>query len=357
MRAFVIGVSGLALVGLLACGGGPAADPAASGSGADAAADPRDQFVGTWKLVRFERYDAGGQLLPPPESGAFGAGAPLGYIMYDGEHMGVVIQQEHRKPFAGAQPTGDEAIAAATSYVSYFGPYTVNEAEGYLTHHVLGSNNPGMTGADNQRFYEFSGNELGAKAAARRERRPGAHRLGEDGVQGEHVGGAQRRFLGFWRINYVEQGPPGGDAQPAASQYAAGYIIYMPSGHMAVHLLRTRGPPGVCRRAPDRGRSNCGHRYVRQLCRAVHSASGRRLRAAPPDRRAQPGLGGRRRAAFLRVPRQRAHPDAGAARGGRQPGAALHPLGAPQQPRRGLAASQPRTARPGKPGAGLRGPR
>lgn len=242
MRKSLIAILGLALAGTLACGGGPAAGPAAEDAGMDAGEDPRQMFVGTWKLVRFERYDAGGQLLPPPESGAFGAGAPLGYIMYDGEHMGVVIQQENRKPFAGAQPTGDEAIAAQTSYVSYFGPYTVNEAEGYVTHHVLGSNSPGMTGDDNQRFYEFSGNELALRPP------PGA-----DGVQARivwekmaakpNMTAEQRRFLGFWRINYVEQGPPDGEAQPADSQYAAGYIIYMPSGHMAVHLLREEDRP------------------------------------------------------------------------------------------------------------------
>ena len=242
MRAFLLGISGLVLAGALACGGGPAATPAGGDAGVDAGDDPRQMFVGTWKLVRFERYDADGQLLPAPEAGAFGAGAPLGYIMYDGEHMGVVIQQENRKPFAGAQPTGDEAIAAISSYVSYFGPYTVNEAEGYVTHHVLGSNSPAMTGADNQRFYEFSGNELALMPPP-----------GDNGVQARivwekmaskaNLSAEQRRFLGFWRINYVEQGPPGGDAQPAASQYAAGYIIYMPSGHMAVHLLRTEDRP------------------------------------------------------------------------------------------------------------------
>ena len=242
MRAFLLGVSGLALVGLLACGGGPTASPAAGEGGADAAADPRDQFIGTWKLVGFERYDADGQLLPA-EVGTLGAGAPLGYIMYDGEHMGVIIQREWRRPFAGAEPTGAEAIAAATSYVSYFGPYTVNEAEGYVTHHVLGSLSPGMTGADNQRFYEFTGNRLALQPPP-----------GDSGVQARIIWekmpakagmtAEERRFLGFWRINYVEQEPlDGGDPLPAASPYAAGYIIYMPSGHMAVHLLRSADRP------------------------------------------------------------------------------------------------------------------
>ena len=54
----------------------------------------------------------------------------------------------------------DEALAALRSYVSYFGTYTVNEAEGYLTHHLQGNVSPPSASNDNKRFYEFSGNQL-----------------------------------------------------------------------------------------------------------------------------------------------------------------------------------------------------
>ena len=232
MRAHLLGTVGLALVAVLASAG------AAAAQGGGAGSDPRDQFVGTWKLVGIERYDADGNRLPPPAPGTFGAGAPLGYIMYDGEHMGVVIQQEGRLPSAGAQPTPDEALAALTSYVSYFGPYTVNAEEGYVTHHVLGSLNPGMTGQDNQRFYEFSGNRLtlqpppgpsGARVRIVWEKVPAKADLTAE----------QHRFLGFWRISRVEQRPLDGGESIPTDQYADGYIIYMPSGHMAVHLARS----------------------------------------------------------------------------------------------------------------------
>ena len=190
MRTQALAIGGLALVALLASAG----SAAAQGSGAEA--DPRDQFVGTWKLLGVERHDADGNVQPPPEPGTFGAGAPLGYIMYDGEHMAVIIQQEGRLPYAAAEPTPDEAVAALTSYTSYFGPYTVNEAEGYVTHHVLGSINPGMTGQDNQRFYEFSGDRLTLQPPPG----PSGGRLRiiwEKVPEKADLSAEQQRFLGF----------------------------------------------------------------------------------------------------------------------------------------------------------------
>ena len=234
MRVHLPGTASLALVALLASAG------AAAGQGGGAEADPRDKFVGTWKLLGVERHDADGNLQPPPEPGTFGAGSPLGYIMYDGEHMAVIIQQEGRLPYAGAEPTPDEALAALTSYTSYFGPYTVNEAEGYVTHHVLGSINPGTTGQDNQRFYEFSDNRLilqpppgpsGGRVRIIWEKVPDKADLTAE----------QHRFLGFWAISHVEQRTLDGDEPVPTDQYAEGYIIYMPSGHMAVHLMREAG--------------------------------------------------------------------------------------------------------------------
>lgn len=199
--------------------------------------DARQQFAGTWELVRVERYGADGELLPPPAPPGFGAGSPLGYIMYDGDgHMGVVIQQDGREPYAGDRRTPEEALAAVTSYTSYFGPYTVNEAEGYVTHHLEGSLSPGGRGRDNQRFFEFSGDQLALKPPA-----------GASGIQLRIVWervpdlaeltDEHRRFSGFWEFDSVSRRTADGESLPA-TQWRAGYIIYTPSGQMAVHLAR-----------------------------------------------------------------------------------------------------------------------
>ena len=194
--------------------------------------DPRDQFIGTWKLVRVERYDADDELLPT-ESGTAGR---LGYLMYDGQHMGVVIQQDGRQPYAGDQRTPDEALAAITSYTSYFGPYTVNEADGYVTHHVEGSLNPRSTGGDNQRFYELAGDRLLLKPP-RGETGIQSHILWEKMPDRGGLTATERQFLGFWAYDHSERRTLDG-APLDANQFGEGYICYMPAGVMAVHLTR-----------------------------------------------------------------------------------------------------------------------
>ena len=220
----------------------PPAPPMDEAPASEASAgDPREQFAGNWALVRVERYDARGELVPPPDPPAFGAGEPLGFIMYDRDgHMGVVIQQDGRQPYAGEQRTPEEALAAMRSYTSYFGPYTVNAEEGYVTHHLLGSLSPNGAGGDNKRFYEFSGNQLFLQPPP-----------GDSGIQlrivWERVSDLtdltpeHRQLIGFWQIDSVERRTTDGGSLPA-NQYADGYIIYMPSGHMAVHLMRPDRP-------------------------------------------------------------------------------------------------------------------
>ena len=110
-----------------------------------------DKFVGTWKLVAIE-----GQQVPKRER--------VGLIMYDTTgHMAVQIMPLDRPKFASSdrrQGTQDEIRAAFNGYAAYFGPYEVNEAEGFVIHHLEGSIFPNEVGRDNIRYYEFSGDRL-----------------------------------------------------------------------------------------------------------------------------------------------------------------------------------------------------
>jgi len=129
-------------------------------------ADPNTRFVGTWRLARIERLGPKGDLLPAPAAPAFGSPNPVGFLMYDpAGYMGATIMQSGRPKYAGAEPTPDEAKAALTSYVSYFGTFSVDEAGGVVTHHVQGSLNPSME-AEQRRSFEMSGNQLTLKTPA-----------------------------------------------------------------------------------------------------------------------------------------------------------------------------------------------
>ena len=87
--------------------------------------------------MRRERIAADGTILPLPEAPSPGAAGEVGYIMYDAAgYMGVVIMPPERPVYASPTPSGEEAVGALGTYTSYFGTYSVNEAEGFLTHHL-----------------------------------------------------------------------------------------------------------------------------------------------------------------------------------------------------------------------------
>ena len=133
----------------------------------------KDRFVGTWKLVSMEQRNAKGEVIPP----ASPAPNRTGYIIYDpAGYVAVSIMPVGRKKYAAQQPTDDEAKAAMTGYAGYFGTFIVNEKEGFVTHRLQGSVNPGMA-VDQKRFFELSGNRLTLKPP------PGASGAGASRVQ------------------------------------------------------------------------------------------------------------------------------------------------------------------------------
>ena len=108
-----------------------------------------------------------------PNEGAADDEPPLrpGFIIYTpAGRMMVHLLDPERPPYAGDEPTSEEAQAAVGSYMSYFGPFSVDEEGSYFIHHRIGhtldlTDRPEAertTGLDTdaQRFYEFVGNRM-----------------------------------------------------------------------------------------------------------------------------------------------------------------------------------------------------
>ena len=197
----------------------------------------KDRFVGTWKLVSMEQRNARGEVIPP----ATPAPNRTGYIIYDpAGYVAVSIMPVGRKKYAGQQPTDDEAKTAMTGYAGYFGTFVVNEKEGFVTHRLQGSVNPGMA-ADQKRFFELSGNRLTLKPP------PAA-----DGNQARIVWeripdvtnptAEQRRFVGFWKLVSNERRNQKGELV-ASNPGQTGYIIYTAAGFMMVHMVQPNRKP------------------------------------------------------------------------------------------------------------------
>ena len=201
-------------------------------------AAPMHQFAGAWTLRRIERRNADGTLTAPPIENR------VGYLIYDAAgYMGVTIMRPNRKPYSEEGPTANEALEQLGTYTSYFGRFSVNEAEGFVTHHLEGSLNPSGAGANYQRFYTLEDNKLtlqppaaqnGSRSYLTWEKLPD---LPESILTDTH-----ERLFGFYQIESVSRHTSNGESIPV-DQYDTAYIIYAPSGHMSVHLMRTGRRP------------------------------------------------------------------------------------------------------------------
>lgn len=127
----------------------------------------KEQFIGVWKLVSYTYQNENGETRTP-----FGEN-PKGIIMYDASgYMAVQIMTNDRPHFtvndilAG---TPDEIKAAFEGLNTYYGPYTINEAESIVTHHLEGASLPNREGSDQIRAFSFSddGQHLTLKAKPR----------------------------------------------------------------------------------------------------------------------------------------------------------------------------------------------
>ena len=112
-----------------------------------------ERFVGTWKFVSIEFRGPDGEPRPAP---AF----KNGLLIYTptGE-ISLQLMRDGRKEFAAGRPTPEEAQAGILSYFAYFGTFTVDEAEGTVTHHRQAHLIPNRI-TDGPRAYQFSGNRL-----------------------------------------------------------------------------------------------------------------------------------------------------------------------------------------------------
>lgn len=238
----------------VACGEPASVLPAETTDVVEESEDVGQRFVGTWTLARVDRYDQSGTALPDFVHPEIGAGKPLGYLMYDGERMALAVQQEGRMVTVGNTLTPEGVLAAVEGYSAYFGPYSVDVANGYLSHEVAGSLNPGGAGGETQPFYELSSNQLVLTPSLQcpdsflTDRGCG---YGTTGVQLRNiwekldpvgVDAIDSRFFGFWQIDRIERQTLDDGAVPTP-QYADGYLVYMPSGLMSVQLMRSDRVP------------------------------------------------------------------------------------------------------------------
>jgi Lipocalin-like domain len=120
------------------------------------------QIVGTWSLVSIRYVRPDGVAIEP-----FGPNAK-GMLVFDGTRFATQVMAAGLPKFASDNRmvgTPQEYEAISHGVVAYFGTYTLNEADRILTLHIERSSFPNWEGTDQQRKFEFGGDELRYTAA------------------------------------------------------------------------------------------------------------------------------------------------------------------------------------------------
>ena len=113
-----------------------------------APADVQKRLVGNYRLVRFVNIDEKGVERPSQYDG--------GRIMYDAHgQMAAQLSRSNRAKMS-PMPSETERATAYSGFLAYYGRYTIDAANGRVTHHVEGSTNPNWPGTDLVRYYSFS---------------------------------------------------------------------------------------------------------------------------------------------------------------------------------------------------------
>src|SRR5258708_4243174 len=123
----------------------------------------KEQLLGSWTLVSHEtvRPDGSRYLM-------FGAD-PQGVAFFDagGQYIITAMRSDRAKytmsnvpQFFAQGGTAEENKAAAQGSMTYFGTYSVSEADRTIAIHIEGSSFPNWNGADQKRIFAITGDEL-----------------------------------------------------------------------------------------------------------------------------------------------------------------------------------------------------
>lgn len=118
-------------------------------------AEVRSRLVGAYRLVSYVVWDEDGTERVTPYT--------EGTIMYDPSgRMGVHLMHPDRPVPEGRSPSETDRVRAYSSYIAYYGSFSIDADAGYVVHHVEGGLSLRLQGTDQVRYYDLSsdGREL-----------------------------------------------------------------------------------------------------------------------------------------------------------------------------------------------------
>ena len=118
----------------------------------------KDQLVGTWMLLSWQQKKGDGTNVE-----RYGA-SPKGIAFFDagGRYIITVMRSDRTKYASNAlwQGASEENKETADGTITYFGAYSINEADSSIAIHVEGSSFPNWNGTDQKRFVTVASDQL-----------------------------------------------------------------------------------------------------------------------------------------------------------------------------------------------------
>jgi hypothetical protein len=128
-----------------------------AGSAAGQQRSLTEQLLGTWTLVSHESVSMYGS-------------NPKGVAFFDADGRFIItVMRSDRAQYATnhpAQGTAEENKATAQGTMTYFGTYSVSEADRIIAIHIEASSFPNWNGADQKRIFAITGDQLTLTARA-----------------------------------------------------------------------------------------------------------------------------------------------------------------------------------------------
>jgi hypothetical protein len=123
----------------------------------------KEQLLGTWTLVSHESTRADGS-----KFSMYGA-SPKGVAFFDAGRFIITVMRSDRAKYAidfPTQGTDEENKATASGTITYFGTYSVREADRSIAIHIEASSFPNWNGTDQIRTFAIVGEQLTLTARA-----------------------------------------------------------------------------------------------------------------------------------------------------------------------------------------------
>jgi hypothetical protein len=118
----------------------------------------KEQLIGTWMLASWEQRKGDGTRVQ-----RYGE-SPVGIAFFDagGRYIITVMRSDRATYASGAlwQGTAEENKATSDGTITYFGTYSVNEADSSIAIHIDGSSFPNWNGVDQKRIVAIAGDQL-----------------------------------------------------------------------------------------------------------------------------------------------------------------------------------------------------